>query len=45
MSDVYESMRTLDDDNGDCANGTPNLRVINKAFVRQGLAKLESRCH
>ena len=45
MSDVYESMLTLDDDDGDRSNGTPNLCEINKAFVRHGLAKAESRCH
>ena len=45
MSDVYESMLTIDDDDGDRANGTPNLCEINKAFVRHGLAKADSRCH
>ncbi|MEI6397206.1 MAG: hypothetical protein WCO71_00405 [Pseudomonadota bacterium] len=45
MSDVYESMLTVDDDDGDRSNGTPNLCEINKAFVRHGLAKADNRCH
>ena len=44
MSDVYEATLTIDDNDGDRSNGTPNLCEINKAFVRHGLAKKERKC-
>lgn len=44
MSDVYDATVALDDDNGSLSDGTPNLCVINKAFVEHGLAKPDSHC-
>ena len=45
MQNVYDATLVLDDDDGDLSNGTPHLCVINKAFVRHGLAKEDSHCN
>ena len=44
MSDVYNATLALDDDNGNLADGTPNLCVINAAFEAHGLAKHDAKC-
>jgi hypothetical protein len=44
MSDVYEATLTLDDNDGDRANKTPNFCVINAAFTRHGLAVKDGAC-
>ena len=44
MSDAYEAILTLDDNDTDRSNGTPNLCLINKAFARHGLAKADPSC-
>ena len=44
MSDAYEAILTLDDNDTKRDNGTPNLCLINKAFTRHGLAKADSNC-
>lgn len=44
MSDAYDAILTLDDNDRNLANGTPNLCIINKAFARHGLAKEDPSC-
>lgn len=44
MSDVYEATLTLDDNDGDRTNQTPNFCVINSAFSRHGLAVKDASC-
>ena len=44
MSDAYDAILTLDDNDRDLSNGTPNLCIINKAFARHGLAEADSSC-
>ena len=44
MSDVYEATLTLDDNDGDRTNSTPNFCVINAAFSRHGLATKDASC-
>ncbi|MCX6124634.1 MAG: hypothetical protein NTV34_07775 [Proteobacteria bacterium] len=44
MSDVYRATVALDDDNGNLADGTPNLCLINKAFMTHGLAEADPIC-
>lgn len=44
MSDAYEAILTLDDNDKKRENGTPNLCLINKAFTRHGLAKADEKC-
>lgn len=44
MSDVYNATLVLDDDNADLQDGTPNLCIINAAFLEHGLAEKDARC-
>jgi hypothetical protein len=44
MADVYKATVALDDNNGDLSDGTPNLCLINKAFINHGLAKADPLC-
>jgi hypothetical protein len=44
MSDAYDAILTLDDNDADLSNGTPNLCVINTAFARHGLAIADPSC-
>lgn len=44
MTDAYEAILAIDDNDANRENGTPNLCIINKAFVRHGLATADSRC-
>lgn len=44
MSDVYAATLTIDDNDGNLANKTPNFCLINAAFSRHGLATKDSSC-
>lgn len=43
-NDMYKVTLTIDDNDTDPANGTPNLCMINKAFTDHGLATKDARC-
>ncbi len=43
-TDVYNVLLAIDDDDGNLANGTPNMCLINKVFTLHGLAKALSSC-
>jgi hypothetical protein len=44
MLDVYDATVTLDDDNANPADGTPNFCIINTAFSLHGLAEKSPKC-
>ena len=43
-TDMYKVVLTIDDNDTNPDNGTPNLCIINKAFTDHGLATKDSRC-
>lgn len=43
-NDMYKVALTIDDNDTDLSNGTPNLCMINKAFTAHGLATKDARC-
>lgn len=43
-TDNYQAVLTIDDDNGNLSDGTPNFCLINKVFASHGLATLDAAC-
>ncbi len=43
-TDVYDALLVIDSGDGDPSRASPNLCLINRAFVKHGLAKVDSRC-
>lgn len=43
-TDMYKVALTIDDNDANPDNGTPNLCIINKAFKAHGLAEADARC-
>ncbi len=43
-TNVYDTVLTIDDDNGDLSDGTPNYCLLNRQFTRHGLAVQDISC-
>ncbi len=42
--EVYDALLVIDDNDGNLANGTPNMCTINQVFAQHGLASKDENC-